>query len=407
MTVRVEHGDCLEVMPRLIAAEGMQIDSVVTDPPYLLGFMNKSFDRQHRELPGANGGQRMQTWHMQWAPLAYEILKPGGYIVAFSGTRTYHRMACALEDAGFIVHPMIGWIFGSGFPKATRLKAPDTDHLRYGLQALKPALEPICVGQKPMEGTGTENWLKHGTGALNVGACKIGIERIAGTRGAGGQHGKYSPIGGGSYDHTGRWPSNVIHDGSPEVLEAFAAYGERKAGGNLNGAEPSTPAKNVYGEYGRHSWQSHSDTGTVARFFYSAKADSDDRLGSKHPTVKPVDLIAYLCRLVTPPGGLVLDPFAGSGTTGMACLREGFRAVLIEREAEYIQDIQRRLQHVRGEDTPLFSKPECRATGDHYDPAKDAHDSYYDAIAALRAEKEGRLNSAGYPPEWDREVRRK
>ncbi len=153
-------------------------------------------------------------------------------------------------------------------------------------------------------------------------------------------------------DHPkGRWPANVIHDGSEEVLAAFAVSGKSK----------STVGKPRQGTNGS-GWgmtatgTEHEDSGTAARFFYSAKASKTDRLNSKHPTVKPVDLMAYLCRLVTPPGGLVLDPFAGSGTTAMAALREGFDAILIEKEARFVADIERRLAHVEGADTPLFQE---------------------------------------------------
>ena len=156
-------------------------------------------------------------------------------------------------------------------------------------------------------------------------------------------------------DTRGRWPANVIHDGSDEVISAFPlAPGQQ---GALTGNEPSkTFSGKIYGEMRRPSLacEPRPDAGTAGRFFYSAKADSGDRLGSKHPTVKPVDLMAYLVRLVTPPTGTVLDPFAGSGTTGMACMREGFDCVLIEREAEYVADIRQRLAHVSGADTPLF-----------------------------------------------------
>ena len=155
----------------------------------------------------------------------------------------------------------------------------------------------------------------------------------------------------------GRWPANIIHDGSDEVLRAFP---DTQSGtGSVKRATGTGYQANAYGKESRPAGTpniEYGDSGTAARFFYTAKADAEDRLGSKHPTVKPVDLIAYLCRLITPPGGLILDPFAGSGTTGMACLREGFRCVLIEREAEYIADIERRLQHVSGGDTPLFAE---------------------------------------------------
>ena len=159
-------------------------------------------------------------------------------------------------------------------------------------------------------------------------------------------------------EQLGRWPANVIHDGSEEVLAGFPDGG----GGSRRNAEKGRRPSG-FGNVGADKGDSlpngemYADSGSAARFFYHAKADKDDRAGSKHPTVKPVDLIAYLCRLITPPGGLVLDPFAGSGTTGTACIREGFNCILIEREAEYVADIRRRLDHISGGDTPLFSTP--------------------------------------------------
>ena len=166
-----------------------------------------------------------------------------------------------------------------------------------------------------------------------------------------------------------------------EVLAAFPdSAGQQRAVGPANGAKASV---NVYGDYGpRDQFEPRNDTGSAARFFYSAKADATDRLGSKHPTVKPVDLMAYLCRLVTPKGGTVLDPFAGSGTTGMACLREGFDCILIEREAEYVADIHRRLAHVKGADTPLFAQ-------DDYDAAADFSNSYNLACAEMHKRVKG------------------
>ena len=231
--------------------------------------------------------------------------------------------------------------------------------------ALKPALEPIVLARKPLIGTVAANVLRHSTGALNIDASRVGwaseedAAAAAGfadsrTRGTAKQSvaiGKESRDGTNRYDPSalkGRWPANVIHDGSDDVVAAFPDSDVGSGSGSGSGGiwSPSTgfPAGRTYGD-GR---------GSAARFFYSAKADAVDRLESKHPTVKPVDLIAYLIRLITPPGGTVLDPFAGSGTLGMACMREGFDAILIEREAEYIADIRRRINHVQGNDTPLF-----------------------------------------------------
>jgi DNA modification methylase len=388
VSVEILHGDCRDQMFALFERM-VQVDSIVTDPPYHLTSIVKRFGaataapakdrdgayaRQSRGFMGKqwDGGDiafQASTWR-----LAFDLLKPGGHLLAFSGTRTYHRMACAIEDAGFEIRDQIGWAYGSGFPKshdvskaidkaagaarevvgvsqnwrdskrdrekdnrmevrgenAGLVTAPATDAARqwqgWGT-SLKPAWEPIVVARKPLIGTVAENVLAHGTGALNIDGCRIGTE-VVGWGGAKGGSDDPSQSQGRNYrlgegearPIAGRWPANLIHDGSEEVLRCFPEIEE-----------------------------------SAARFFYTPKADAGDRLGSKHPTVKPVDLMAYLCRLVTPPGGLVLDPFAGSGTTGMACLREGFRAILIEREAEYIADIKRRLAHVKGEDTPLFA----------------------------------------------------
>ena len=374
--VTLHHGDCLDVLRTLADCS---VDSVVTDPPYHLtsivkrfggggaapaqfgkdgafaraskGFMGKEWD-------GGDIAFRPETWAE-----VLRVLKPGGYLLAFASTRGFCRMGCAIQDAGFIEHPFIAWLFGTGFPKSTRIKAEGFDGWRYGGQALKPAIEQVFVGQKPFsEATGTANILRWGTGAVNIDGCRIpsadqwpSLGELSGGDSVDCYGDGLNNSGRSESSPLGRWPANVIHDGSDEVLDAFAAYGSnRGAAAPVRGTESSAAVKNTYGDRERVTGCFHNDSGSASRFFYSAKADASDRLGSGHPTVKPVDLMAYLCRLVTPPGGVVLDPFAGSGTTGMACLREGFRAVLIEREAEYVADIRRRLAHVSGADMPLF-----------------------------------------------------
>jgi hypothetical protein len=205
------------------------------------------------------------------------------------------------------------------------------------------------------------NVLAHGTGALNIDGCRVETDEDRRRNARGGENGI---VGSSTFkirerrvsdqaETPGRWPANILHDGSEEVLAVFPdAPGQQRSVGPEHGAKPSV---NVYGDYGpRDTTHPRGDSGSAARFFYCAKADAGDRLGSKHPTVKPVDLMAYLVRLITPPGGTVLDCFAGTGTTGMACMREGFNAVLIEREDEYIADIKRRIGHVSGVGTPLF-----------------------------------------------------
>jgi site-specific DNA-methyltransferase (adenine-specific) len=215
--------------------------------------------------------------------------------------------------------------------------------------ALKPAWEPVCLARKPIsERTVAANVLKWGTGAINVDGCRIPTDELkSGTYLRKHSDSIYNGETSGltrafEYDGSkGRWPANIIHDGSEEVIAAFP---ESKSGGNVV-SPPSPKTAGIYGDYKRDEqrFHGHADDGSAARFFYTAKADSDDRLGSKHPTVKPVDLMQWLVRLVTPKGGLVLDPFAGTGTTAEACFREGMRCMMVERETEYQADIRRRM----------------------------------------------------------------
>jgi site-specific DNA-methyltransferase (adenine-specific) len=300
------------------------------------------------------------------------VLKPGGHLVAFGGSRTYHRLAVAIEDAGFEIRDQIMWLYGSGFPKSLNVGKATTFHgptlsgtplddgkwQGFGT-ALKPAHEPIVLARKPLIGTVAANVLAHGTGALNIDGCRIdGVPpsvpqpafnsptgKIYGFKAGEGRNGDMSSA-------TGRWPANVIHDGSDEVMGAFPDSAPSSGRPRNNKASIGYGGSDV--DFLTVGYEDAG--GSAARFFYSSKADKDDRLSSRHPTVKPVDLMAYLCRLVCPPGGLILDPFAGSGSTGMACMREGFDAILIEREAEYVADIRRKIAHVSGEDTPLFTR---------------------------------------------------
>ncbi|MBA3055030.1 MAG: site-specific DNA-methyltransferase [Sphingomonadales bacterium] len=420
-------GDSREVLKGLA---DNSIDSVVTDPPYALVSIGKRFGGPNAKAPTGDvykravAGFMNATWdtgETAFDPLFWvevlRVLKPGGHLIAFSGTRTYHRLACAIEDAGFEMRDMIAWLYGSGFPKShdvsrgidkaagavrevisqgepVKRMIPGADQHKGGWEkndgrefvptvtaaasaasaawegwgtALKPALEPIVLARKPLIGTVAANVLRHGTGALNIDASRVGT----GEGGGGGRDSNASaarryadkgstdfaptpgPRGG---DAKRRWPANVVHDGSDEVVDAFPFSAGQQ--GIVTGNEPSSPFANVYGDMPNRGGSAvpRGDTGSAARFFYSSKADAEDRCGSKHPTVKPVDLMAYLVRMVTPPGGVTLDPFAGSGSTGMACLREGFDCILIEREAQYVADIHKRLAHVEGADLPLFSE---------------------------------------------------
>jgi len=375
MKHEVVHGDCVEVM-RSMDAES--VDAIVTDPPYGLGFMGKKWDA----LPP--GREVFEE--------CLRVLKPGGHLLALGGSRTYHRLAVAVEDAGFEIRDQIMWVYGSGFPKSLnvlkaidksagaerevvaiepnfgaskaedgkqaygdyagewKVTAPATPAARqwqgWGT-ALKPAHEPIVMARKPLSGTVAQNVLAHGTGGINVDGCRVGSE--GGTRKAGkqkfgwdgsdtGQPVNVEPI------DAGRWPANLIHDGSQEATQ---------------------------------------NMGDAARYFYCAKASKRDRNegleemplltggqatnradgsagvnnpragagrtgGNRntHPTVKPTDLMRYLVRLVTPPGGTVLDPFAGSGSTGKAAALEGFAFIGIEKEEEYVELARARIKHV-------------------------------------------------------------
>ena len=355
--VIVHFGDCREVMPTL-----SQVDSIVCDPPYHLTSIVKRFGKSDSAPAKSNGttgvygrassgfmGQQWDGGDVAFDPETwrhcFNLLKPGGHLVAFSGTRTYHRMACAVEDAGFEIRDQLAWVYGSGFPKSHNLKG---EHEGWGT-GLKPSWEPIVLARKPLVGTVAQTVMQHGTGALNIDGCRVaavdGYGENAVTQGVNTAR--------TSYEHrrerrtfepsqSGRWPANLIHDGSEEVVGMFPDVG-LSSGGQSS-------------KVGMHKFRGHEkpvnhdapapgfgDSGSAARFFYCAKADSDDRAGSRHPTVKPVDLMRWLVRLVTPKGGTVLDPFAGTGTTGQAALMEGMKAILIEREASYFVDIQNRM----------------------------------------------------------------
>ena len=489
----VLHGDCLELMP--ILGEN-SVDSIVTDPPYGLSFMGKDWDHG---VPGVHFWQE-----------ALKVLKPGGYLLAFGGTRTFHRLACAIEDAGFEMRDTIMWVYGSGFPKsldvskaidkaggkptppgfAAWIKAeretkgltakdlcergkfykninhgglisnwesglgfpnaeqfnllcdllelpfdrreevqrevlgwrqvapgvafsnegptelpitiPATDAARqwegWGT-ALKPAYEPIIVARKPLDGTVAANVLKWGTGGLNIDGCRVGDEVLPAQTAGQAKLGTFVRHDMVTPERTGRWPANLIHDGSDEVLAGFPDSKGQLADAKTDGA---CKFGNVYSpmRYGRKDEPSADsdnegavgfkmkpgarrlDSGSAARFFYCSKASKADRdegleafedkvlamsnqakaeqargnlhqgesgmstgkvRKNNHPTVKPTDLMRYLCRLVTPPGGLVLNPFTGSGSTGKAAKREGFSFIGIELQAEYVEIAKARI----------------------------------------------------------------
>lgn len=347
VTVNIFCGDALSL---LRVAPDASIDAVVTDPPYGLKFMGAHWDHG---VPG------VEIWRE-----CLRVLTPGGHLLAFAGTRTQHRMAVAIEDAGFEIRDMIGWAYGQGFPKSLNLEG---EHDGWGT-ALKPAWEPITVARKPLaEKTVSANMRVHRVGALNIDACRVSAEAGRPWRQPKGLGVSLSGSVDGSLrneiedrSHLGRWPANLAHDGSDEVLAAFPdAPGQL---GPISTTAPSAKTSRVYGLMKREGEPSANsenrgevgfkmrpgarrlDAGSAARFFYCAKATKAERgEGNNHPTVKPVALMRWLVRMVTPVGGVVLDPFAGSGTTGLAARAENCRAVLIEREAAYVAIAKRRL----------------------------------------------------------------
>lgn len=390
-------GDCLDVLRTI---PDNTIDSVVTDPPYGLT-ATRPGGRSEATRGAVMGGFMGLTWDSDVPPVevwieCLRVLKPGGHLLAFAGTRTQHRMAVRIEDAGFEIRDMIAWVYGSGFPKSKNL---DGDWQGWGT-ALKPALEPITVARKPLSGTVAANALEHGTGAIHIDACRIPAEPMPANTGSGGmprrREDEQRGPGQVAQPHAeGRWPANLIHDGSDEVLAAFPDAPGQLADASQNSEQRKT--QNVYGAMrrGREGEASANsanrgvvgfsmrpgarrlDVGSAARFFYCAKTSRRDRnegceemerqplhwssgdqnpgsfqsagtdktSQNHHPTVKPTDLMAYLCRLVTRPGGLVLDPFMGSGSTGKACMREGFQFIGIEREEPYLAIAEARIAH--------------------------------------------------------------
>ncbi|AVJ49164.1 DNA methylase [Mycobacterium phage Bob3] len=415
-------GDCRDILTEL---EDNSVDSIVTDPPYGLEFMGKEWDRlgdigkaSHQGFTDGSGfkgfklpasynasanvkcqrcsrwrfdhigrkcecaepqwpnvraqqGRTMQEWHHQWAAECLRVLKPGGHLLAFGGSRTWHRLTVAIEDAGFEIRDSIAWLYGSGFPKSLNVskaidKAAGAEREVRQWQgwstALKPSFEPIVVARKPLVGTVAANVLEHGTGALNIDACRIGdgsesqgprepsaTRRYTGS-GAVNIAATPGPRGGSP---SGRWPTNVVLDDT-QAAELDKQSGNLPGGvtvrRNMHGQEQN--ANGIYGSRKRYASEdfTYGDSGGASRFFpvfkYQAKAPTKERPkvdGVAHPTVKPLELMRWLVKLVTPPGGVVLDPFAGSGTTVEACLVEGFDCIAIENEADYIPLIEHRI----------------------------------------------------------------
>ena len=338
----VYNGDCLEVMDTI---DKCSVDSVVTDPPYHLTSIVERFGKKNsapakfgtdgafaraskgfmgKEWDGGDIAFQANTWRK-----CYELLKPGGHLIAFSGSRTYHRMACAIEDAGFEIRDQCIWLYGSGFPKSHKVGEG------WGT-ALKPAHEPMVLARKLIDRKSvSDNMIEHGVGGVNIDDCRIRCEpndNIVRPERTGSQ--AYNFFRGGEEDQTsvrkstgapdktseqiqefnerGRYPSNVMHDGSESVERIFP-------NDSLN-------------------------------YFYTAKTNQSERnsgANNTHPTVKPVELMKYLVRLVTPKEGLVLDPFMGSGSTGMASREEDFRFIGIEKEKEYYEIAKARIKNVK------------------------------------------------------------
>lgn len=337
-------GDCVEVMASLPEAS---IDAIVTDPPYGLGFMGNDWD-VHRE----------QEWHERWAREALRVLKPGGHLLAFGGTRTFHRLATAIEESGFEIRDTLSWLYGSGFPKS--------------YSHLKPAWEPIVFARKPLIGTVAANVAEHGTGALNIDAARIGTTKSVPasasntpSEGYGLGTGEARARGSGHDPDVGRWPANVVLD------EEAAALLDEQAESSVSRIGKPRGAASGDGWGMTATGAEYADSGGPSRFFYTAKASRNERelglrghlpcvacggLDSKthptddgsakcrrndHPTVKPVALMGWLVSLVLPPGGgTILDPFTGSGTTGVATLIGGGEFIGIDQEQGYV-DIAR------------------------------------------------------------------
>ena len=440
------NGDCLEVLDELSSG---QIHSCVTDPPYHLTSIVKRFGAKNAapvkvsEFFTENGktkgsspylrsaagfmGQQWDGGDIAFRPDTWEkvinALKPGGHLCAFSGTRTYHRMAVAIEDAGFEIRDMIAWLYGSGFPKSHDVSkgidkaargfphgGPDPTSPNHGKfkggcseenedgrgfgagpgqfmkeqgttvarelvdeakrwqgwgTAIKPAQEPITLARKPLsEKTVAANVLEHGTGAINIDASRVGSEqrtydlkssenlnKLSRSNGKDSDDAKglgaygigAKQISTGKTTVKGRWPANVVHDGSEEVLEGFPDTG-KSSGGRIGNAGGGTVQNIPTGHFVAGN-PGFGDSGSAARFFYCAKTSKKERgEDNNHPTVKPIALMEWLVKLVTPKGGVVLDPFMGSGSTGLACVRNGFKFIGIEKDHKYFDIACKRIE---------------------------------------------------------------
>ena len=358
------NGDCIEQMQKLID-DGVQVDSIVTDPPYHLTSIVKRFGKEGsapaqegtdgafvrassgfmgKEWDGGDIAFRPETWE-----LALKLLKPGGHILAFSASRNYHRMAVAIEDAGFEIRDQMMWLYGSGFPKSLNIGDG------WGT-ALKPAHEPIVMARKFIEGTNKQNKEKYGTGGLNIDGCRIegegNTERKITNRKTRSEDGVWTDGNSGmkaegsqyaDADPRGRFPANVMHNGLEEEWAKFfycpkTSKAEKNKGLDSFEAKPMAWGNQAKAELkrGNLDWKGNQGDGT--------KHNKVSMRVNTHPTVKPQELMKYLCRMVTPKGGTVLDPFMGSGSTGCAAKDEGFNFIGIEKEKEYFDIAEARIK---------------------------------------------------------------
>jgi len=370
-------GNCLDTLKTL---PDCSIDSIVTDPPYELGFMGKSWD--------ASGiAYNVEMWRE-----CLRVLKPGGHLLAFSGSRTYHRMTVAIEDAGFEIRDQIMWLYGSGFPKSLdvskaidkaagaerevvgqrqgrgneasgagheyRIKAglmditapatPEAQRWQGWGTALKPAHEPICVARKPLTGTVASNVLEWGTGALNIDGSRVGTELLPAQKAGQAKIGTFERTEMITPEREGRWPANVIHDGSDEVLAGFP----NDAGRFFYCAKASKSERNAGLEGMPEQMLTGRDEGQDAmQVPYKTRSKVTANI---HPTVKPIALMRYLVKLVTPLGGTVLDPFLGSGSTAVAAILEGFDWVGCEMTEDYWPIIEARVQWAENQPRTLL-----------------------------------------------------
>lgn len=363
MTHEIFVGDCRELLREL---PDSCIDAIVTDPPYELGFMGKKWD-------GTGIAYDVSMWTE-----CLRVLKPGGHLLAFGGTRTYHRMTCAIEDAGFEVRDSLHWIYGSGFPKSMNVQKAGAGEAWQGWgTALKPAHEPIVVARKPLVGTVAANVLKHGTGALNIDGTRVeyanaedyaklaaGVQGIKERGGVMGNSWKNSSDLSNANDAStiGRWPPNVLLSHSPECNDKCAedcAVAEMNRQGDSAKFFPcfhyGTKAGRKEREVGCENLPARSGAQAVERVEGSDGMNSPragagrtaSEVRNHHPTVKSISVMRWLVRLVTPPNGTVLDPFAGSGTTGVACVHEGCEFVGFEQSAEYAAIAEARITHAQ------------------------------------------------------------